>query len=250
MSNETVDWVDEEPIDEIDNIPKPKILKNLPFYKPQLMNVGNVRYVILGMNGSGKSAFYGYWLLEKLRKTYKVLIFDVDGEWENIIETLKIEDFKKKTWVRRVRYFNIGGKKITDPATILEIICGMALQIQSIVVVVEEAYRLLKSGIDLKIRFPNFDKMLYGGRKFRRGLVICAQSASKLSKDIINQATDMYVFKMNAYERENSFKYLGEKVDWDAITQNEFSFWAAKPNKVYKKVALKKLKPLKEKKKQ
>ena len=187
----------------------------------------DVRDVICGRTGSGKS-FMANQLARKLGKFNKVIYYSPKSLDNTItIPSLKLNDFLHYgAFFRKVLpKVNIKSNVIIDPALIVEYLAGLCLLLDYVVLIIDEANMILRDGIHLYQKFPNFAQFFFQGRHRHQGCIILSQSTKNIHKDILDQASNVYVYEHNERTRKVCQDHFGKNINFEKLKQKPYSFF-------------------------
>ena len=198
----------------------------------------NPRIVVWGATGSGKSVFSNR-LMVQYSKNFKCVIMDTKNEYQRY-NTLSIQDFKERSFIRRVRELEIETRTISNPTEVCEIIAGLLNEFERTILYIEEVPLIVPPLIKIYQTLPNLGTLILQGRRFYNGYIAVAQRPAELHNDFVSQCFDTYVFHVRPNYIELLCKKIGFIVPFEEM--EEFEFFSTSDQCIYKPV-----KPVKEK---
>lgn len=180
----------------------------------------NPRLMIFGKTGSGKS-FFAYHLLKHYSRNFKCIIMDTKNEYTHVAP-LRLEDFGRRSFIRRATSIKTGGKIITDLRQVLEVLAGLCCQFKRTLLYIEELPAIIPKNAQLYRSFPNTAQLLLQGRANYQCVIAVAQAPADTNLSFVKQADNVYLFRMEPLEEQAAKKITGVNIPFEEFDKYEF----------------------------
>lgn len=190
------------------------------------------RVTIVGASGSGKT-FFGAALTTKISNYAHVPVLVVDTKREQKFSRVKTLD---QNFVNNIVQFSRQKRKIAEISLnnevyrdfhVSEFAAAVCWTMKKSCLYIEEVVEHVgKNSVNFPQTNPLVYKLLQQGRERGCSLIVATQRVAQLNLSFVDEATDIFVFKINSREAkfiEDSFRLPKNSLDF--TNKKEFSFY-------------------------